>query len=73
MLGAKADAAKREITVEDLLIDDQPDRPTRKRIGAKVGEEQQLARYTLTRRLEEPPGTSIKATAPATHICCRRF
>ena len=68
VLGAKADAAKREITIEDLLTMRSGLESTSRGIRWKWVRSSNWVRYTLTRPLEEPPGTSMEYSTGNSHL-----
>ena len=68
VLGAKADTAKREITIEDLLTMRSGLESTSSENYGKWVRSSNWVRYTLTRRLEEPPGTSMEYSTGNSHL-----
>jgi len=68
VLRAKADAAKREITIEDLLTMRSGLESTSSRNYGKWVRSSNWVRYTLTRPLEDPPGTSMEYSTGNSHL-----
>ena len=68
VLRAKADAAKREITIEDLLTMRSGLESTSSRNYGKWVRSSNWVRYTLTRPLEDRPGTSMEYSTGNSHL-----